>query len=1332
MVNYKYSIRTTPVKSVRRKALFGSEEAAILGAAAINAAAQAASAAVNSKAQANAAKQQSAAIDASAKANAQALKEQNENSNNLQKENQEFIKEQNERNRDLQKDIQMQLQMLTGQQNQNAREEASKIQVKNGGAMSNKSKRRINPTFPLRGGYIPTNNYVQPAHNSNLPFRVTDGGGVIPLGKTPEGFDMYELYGHDHDHYHKAQGGKYKSGVGIKFANGQTIEGEGNQGSNRGEKFIVTPNDAFFISKHNIGGFNPANAVDRGLNPVLAFNIQESIKQANGIPDSGKYKDIKMKPFGGLGTMPWMNDIISGSSNTIGDTSVGVAAATRPQASWGISLDSIKQAIGNWIASNLQQEANNAQANFNRYYSPTIANANGRKTGYELVYDNAGNLGNMGAGERFLRSLGSMIMNNFNANSISPNDDAYYAYNPDTKDYQLISTNPLGQQESGFNIGRPFLRSMQRLGRTAFYGNKSNMLKLLEEKTAANLSKNLEQAAITNTERGFANYAAASAKQQPIIDILNKSIANRRGSKLNFNQALRLFRGNPNGQSLISMPTTLAETNARLAAQQVAAEDKLAAKQLFGSMSPGGMIGTNDAAINAANRFATQQGYRNLGNTSQSTKKVIANSFKKTGSYIKKHPIKSAFAAPVIGGAGYGVYQFFKPTENDPNALIKHIDEYNKDNPQSANPVKPAANAQPNITKSVVPVDTVNTKKTNPPVEGSKAGQSSNTTQSKTTQANAQVNTQQKTASVAGHDNTAKSYDDMSFSSAFNAARENGDKTFNWKGKSYATIKAINSKNLDKAKDDDDFSSYNNFNNAFDAARKSGVKTFTWGGKRYTTDLEEDKDKEARNRRYGSNRWINPPKKNNTKRTIIKKNKSNNKNFYTKHSNRGKVKVYNYMNDSITTLNTMERSDVDREQFRCGGLVSGIRRKGANGIKTGNSNWNLNNTGYNTAQWLGAGLNSFGTVLGGWLSARGNTKAARTMADAYAKAGNTMADAYRNLQTININDLINRNDYKSAHAMAAIQSPLVNVNPQLTKIDRDAERIRTQVLQNTGSGAAANKILNNINTNVQDRRNEVFDKAEQQKQAIIQENMKRITDVANENANRDIQTNKDYTTARLQAAMYNNDIVNQRIIGASSAIADAGTQGANTLGQAQINNANILGQSINAIGSNFSNALSAVGKHNADVDAAFSGMDKADQFQYGQSSSGTSRQRRYLAGTMKSAFDTDPNSISDEDMGYLKQLAINYPRDVRKAGLDPDKILSFTRSRNENNNASKPAMSLSTVTPVVGGVIPYANAAAAPNNSIYGDIPTTADGSIDWAKLHQQLYNPYNRPMLWQ
>ena len=115
-----------------------------------------------------------------------------------------------------------------------------------------------------------------------MPFVVTDGGTVIPIGRTPEGYDIYEILGNDHEHYHKAQGGKNKTGVGIKFADGNVIEGEGNQNTNQGEYMLQTPNAAYFISKHSIAGFNPAKAINMGMHPLAAFNIQEQIKQING------------------------------------------------------------------------------------------------------------------------------------------------------------------------------------------------------------------------------------------------------------------------------------------------------------------------------------------------------------------------------------------------------------------------------------------------------------------------------------------------------------------------------------------------------------------------------------------------------------------------------------------------------------------------------------------------------------------------------------------------------------------------------------------------------------------------------------------------------------------------------------------------------------------------------------------------------------------------------------------------------------------------------------------------------------------------------------------
>lgn len=268
----------------RRVAFFGTQEAATLGAATINAAATLVSAGLTSRATKNAAKQQADAINAQAIKQANAMAEINRKNKELQEENIEFMKEENAENRAIQKNMQMQLQMAMGQQNNNDRLEASKIKVKCGGKARKLAIGGNINTSLLRGFDVPTD---------NLPFTVTDGGQAVHLGTTNTGDDLYELYGNDHEHYHKTSNGKSKSGVGIKFADGNEIEGEGNQNSSKGEKMLVTPTNAYFISKHSIKGFNPANAVDNGMDPMIAFNLQESIKSLYGIKDDGSKVDYK-------------------------------------------------------------------------------------------------------------------------------------------------------------------------------------------------------------------------------------------------------------------------------------------------------------------------------------------------------------------------------------------------------------------------------------------------------------------------------------------------------------------------------------------------------------------------------------------------------------------------------------------------------------------------------------------------------------------------------------------------------------------------------------------------------------------------------------------------------------------------------------------------------------------------------------------------------------------------------------------------------------------------------------------------------------------------------
>ncbi len=301
-------------KCGRKKAAFGADSAAILAAAGINAAATTTASILSANATKDAARNQADATIASAQKQAQAIKDQTTKSREYQIQSQEFMKEQNAESRELQKDIQMQLQMLTGQQNVNDRLEASKIAVRNGGMTK--------PRYSLRG--------------NNTAFKVTDGGYVIPIGKTPEGYNLFEIRGNDHEHYHKAPGGKNKTGVGIKFADGNVIEGEGNQNSNQGEYMLQTPNAAYFISKHSIAGFNPAKAVNNGMHPLAAYNIQEQQKQINGITDDGKKISSPVennKKLAG-GVIPDIYTMYNQNNpkfetDTIGDTAVGVAYASK-------------------------------------------------------------------------------------------------------------------------------------------------------------------------------------------------------------------------------------------------------------------------------------------------------------------------------------------------------------------------------------------------------------------------------------------------------------------------------------------------------------------------------------------------------------------------------------------------------------------------------------------------------------------------------------------------------------------------------------------------------------------------------------------------------------------------------------------------------------------------------------------------------------------------------------------------------------------------------------------------------------------------------------------
>lgn len=85
-----------------------------------------------------------------------------------------------------------------------------------------------------------------------------------------------------------------------------------------------------------MAGFNPAKAVNMGMHPLAAFNIQEQIKQINGIPDDGKKTSSPVENSKKLagGFIPNIYNMYNQTTpkletDTIGDTAVGVAYASQ-------------------------------------------------------------------------------------------------------------------------------------------------------------------------------------------------------------------------------------------------------------------------------------------------------------------------------------------------------------------------------------------------------------------------------------------------------------------------------------------------------------------------------------------------------------------------------------------------------------------------------------------------------------------------------------------------------------------------------------------------------------------------------------------------------------------------------------------------------------------------------------------------------------------------------------------------------------------------------------------------------------------------------------------
>ena len=1126
----------TKLRKARPKALFG-EAAATLTAAGIQAAATAAAAAVQAKASRDAAKTQATNIKSAAEKQAEAIKAQSDSDKENTERSLDLMREQHDEEIAMQKDIQMDIQRAMGQQNENARLEQGKIQVRNGGLAKGKDNRRLAmPQSFLQGG--------------NMPFIVTDGGNAIPLGITPEGYNLYEVRGNDHEHYHKAQGGKNKTGVGFHFADGSVVEGEGNQNTNQGEYLLTTPTNAAFISKHSIDGFNPVKAVNAGMNPMQAFLLQEQIKRANGISDDGKgNSNPPVKKNGGMIYTRGTSNILQPYyPSDLGRRTLKCGGRTK--ASLGDFLSGIWEQTKKDVSDVWNHRANNAiMANLLLADAADIFNPISKNRYVQVnvpVKDHNGktfnatvNVDPEGVGNSYINSTVGTLPVEFDKNG-----NAQLGY---TEAGSRFSRGVANAAKIAFNAGE-------------FARNKGMMQRIIQQNAKVPQQAARVQQAVVND---MANKRVATAIQQIQANNAAKSIGARlirpeeaaRETQLAANQRWAWNYKNlstdvpqvgsyfnsgvvPNGSlpfttvgdrlSLASNVVRRTLGNAGRTIKSSASNIVTAARNRLASMKPATPTqARNIAQAETAAAGGTEAEIKAAG---QAAENAATNSIlKRLGTWAGNHP----YWASSLGIAGLGIggsllYNAFAPNNGGmpsgpvtmaavDSAVARQQAQSRQSRPQR-NIISNVNNDSTSSIRSAA-IDSINNSAVN-------------------TVTNSPVSTSNDTASVNKKvaQQTSKTSKQVSNSQAASDAKANNE-----------TI------------------TFKNFNEAFDYYHKKygNNGTFTFGGLKYTTKKETDKDKEARNRRWGARR---------TEESLA--------DILGNISNKPDDAIWNiYLNRQ------------DRRQTKFGGslrpqLKNGGATPKSNNVKPKSNNVNLNGI-YDLA---GAGINALGNLGGAFLATRGNNDAAKYLSSAYNQAGNILANAYNSMTGIDA-DYLKQADFKSAHMMPALQAVTSNAAAPLAQ----EERSRLRTLRNAGrysaSGAAAINRMNTAEIDSRDARARIYAVDNESQDKIRERNAQALNDAAKFNAQADIEANKNYLGYKADVLKYNNDIANTRRLGAAQSMADALTQSSSAFATAKQSNGNAWMSALSSSGNSFANAISTIGKRVADYNNIMAGTD---------------------------------------------------------------------------------------------------------------------------------------------
>ena len=302
--------------------------------------------------------------------------------------------------------------------------------------------------------------------------------------------------------------------------------------------------------------------------------------------------------------------------------------------------------------------------------------------------------------------------------------------------------------------------------------------------------------------------------------------------------------------------------------------------------------------------------------------------------------------------------------------------------------------------------------------------------------------------------------------------------------------------------------------------------------------------------------------------------------------------------------------------------------------KSSGSFWN--NIG---ADLMGTGISSLGNIGGAWITSNANRYAANKLAEAYNTSSNLLADAYRNLKTIDLSS-IKREDYAAAHAMPALQAPISQSAAPIAAVNRQLQRRLSNAGKYSASSAAAQNRMASAEVDAQDTKTKVYSADQEQMQKIRQANAERVTQAAMQNAQNDIEANKQYSNAYLNLLQYNNDIENQRLLGAAGALSEGATNAAGAIANAHTANATAWNNAMVNSGQSFANTLSAMATRKADLEKVMLGASGDTRSLYYANNGSYGNAKNYYNNLIRQ-YDLIKNSTKPEDQdtkAYLKRL----------------------------------------------------------------------------------------------